>query len=191
MLVSWDPVVGQQIFETGIAGNNGLAWISVRPQFLQAGRQRTLYLTRTRVICGALEARLAPAFMQYPETKQPEPAIHQDDHREHRIAGGRRLDLLHQGVRAREEFLRHAYLQAQVCEELGYLCTMAHEPDETQKHQRQRPQGTDQRLPGGFNGLGLAFLVERQPPALAEGRQERATDAEHDDDGHDDIERRG
>src|SRR5262249_41734747 len=99
MLISWDPVVCQQIFETGIAGNDGLAWISVRPQFLQARRDRALYLTWTRVICGALEVHLAPAFIQDPETKQPEPAIHQNDHREHRIAGGWRLDLLHQRVR--------------------------------------------------------------------------------------------
>ena len=67
---------------------------------------------------------------------------------------------------------------------------MVHEPDETQEHQGQRPQGTDQRLPGGFNGLGFALLIARQPPpVLAEGRQERATDAEHDDDSHDNIER--
>jgi hypothetical protein len=66
---------------------------------------------------------------------------------------------------------------------------MAHEPDKTQEHQGQRPQGTDQRLPGGFNGLGFPLLVARQPPALAEGRQERATDAEHNNDSHDDIER--
>ena len=66
MLVSWDPVVVQQMFETGIAGNNGLAWISVRPQFLQARRDGALYLARMRIICGALEAHLAPALIEYP-----------------------------------------------------------------------------------------------------------------------------
>src|SRR2546422_255147 len=99
MLVGWDTVVCQEMFETGIAGNNGLTGISVRPQFLQARRDRPLYLTRTRVIESALETHPTPALIEYPQTKQPESAIYQDDHREQRIASGRRLDLLHQRVR--------------------------------------------------------------------------------------------
>ena len=77
------------MFEASIAGNDGLPRINVRPQFLQARGDCTPYLTRTRVIWHGLEAYPAPPLIEGPGAKQPEAAIHQDDQREHRIAGGR------------------------------------------------------------------------------------------------------